>query len=171
MSEAELAVGTLEAAALKRKERLAALRNKSKAAAGATHSENAGSNQLPKPVFRSYKPETRELEEAVLPAGRTSEVVDHVQDELSKEKEGVVVNELDFMNLAPRKPDWDLKRDVASKLDKLERRTQKAIAELIRERLRDDAAAAIASGAGADGNLANAVAEAESLANQEDQDY
>jgi len=168
MSEAELAVGTLEAAALKRKERLAALRNKSKAA-GANPSENAGSNQLPKPVFRSYKPETQELEEAVLPAGRTSEVVDHVQDELSKEKEGVVVNELDFMNLAPRKPDWDLKRDVASKLDKLERRTQKAIAELIRERLRDDAAA-IASGA-ADGNLANAVAEAESLANQEDQDY
>ena len=57
---------------------------------------------------------------------------------VAKEKEGVVVDELDFMNLAPRKPDWDLKRDVASKLDKLERRTQKAIAELIRERLRED---------------------------------
>lgn len=35
------------------------------------------------------------------------------------------------MNLAPRKPDWDLKRDVAKKLEKLERRTQRAIAELI----------------------------------------
>lgn len=33
--------------------------------------------------------------------------------------------------MAPRKPDWDLKRDVAKKLEKLERRTQRAIAELI----------------------------------------
>ena len=38
----------------------------------------------------------------------------------------------DLINLAPRKPDWDLKRDVAKKLEKLERRTQKAIADLIR---------------------------------------
>ena len=37
----------------------------------------------------------------------------------------------DLMNLAPRKPDWDLKRDVSKKLAKLERRTQRAIAELI----------------------------------------
>ncbi|CAG0882760.1 unnamed protein product [Cyprideis torosa] len=42
----------------------------------------------------------------------------------------------DLTNLAPRKPDWDLKRDVAKKLEKLERRTQRAIAELIRERLK-----------------------------------
>ena len=39
----------------------------------------------------------------------------------------------DLINLAPRKPDWDLKRDVAKKLEKLERRTQRAIAQLIRE--------------------------------------
>jgi len=36
------------------------------------------------------------------------------------------------VKLAPRKPDWDLKRDVAKKLEKLERRTQRAIAQLIR---------------------------------------
>ena len=40
----------------------------------------------------------------MLPEGRTSEVVDHVSEELANDKEGVVVNELDFMNLAPRKP-------------------------------------------------------------------
>ena len=39
----------------------------------------------------------------------------------------------DLMKLAPRKPDWDLKRDIAKKLERLERRTQRAIAELIRE--------------------------------------
>ena len=41
----------------------------------------------------------------------------------------------DLTTLAPRKPDWDLKRDVASKLERLDRRTQHAIAELIRDRI------------------------------------
>jgi coiled-coil domain-containing protein 12 len=55
---------------------------------------------------------------------------------------------LDFTNLAPKKPDWDLKRDIAPKLEKLEKRTQKAIAELIRERLKEeDLANAVAAGA------------------------
>lgn len=48
----------------------------------------------------------------------------------------MVLQDLDISSLAPRKPDWDLKRDVAKKLEKLERRTQKAIAELIWERLK-----------------------------------
>ena len=49
---------------------------------------------------------------------------------------------------APRKPDWDLKRDIAPRLEKLERRTQRAIAELIRERLREeDLANAVTAGA------------------------
>ena len=57
---------------------------------------------------------------------------------------------LDFTNLAPKKPDWDLKRDIAPKLEKLEKRTQKAIAELIRERLKEeDLANDVAAGASA----------------------
>lgn len=59
-----------------------------------------------------------------------------MKDQLEAAKTGVVIDELDITNLAPRKPDWDLKRDVAKKLEKLERRTQKAIAELIRDRLK-----------------------------------
>ncbi|KAF7245739.1 Coiled-coil domain-containing protein 12 [Varanus komodoensis] len=46
----------------------------------------------------------------------------------------MLVHRNDLANLAPRKPDWDLKRDVAKKLEKLEKRTQRAIAELIREK-------------------------------------
>lgn len=33
-------------------------------------------------------------------------------------------------NVAPKKPNWDLRRDIANKLAKLERRTQHAISEL-----------------------------------------
>ena len=71
------------------------------------------------------------MKDSVIPEAQPGDVADHVQEEISKEKDGLVVNELDFMNLAPRKPDWDLKRDVAPKLDKLERRTQKAIGSYI----------------------------------------
>lgn len=45
------------------------------------------------------------------------------------------------MNVAPRKPNWDLKRDVAKKMERLNRMTQKAIVELLREKLAREAAA------------------------------
>lgn len=35
----------------------------------------------------------------------------------------------------PKKANWDLKRDVASRLAKLDRQTSRAIAEIIRERV------------------------------------
>ena len=41
----------------------------------------------------------------------------------------------DLGNLAPKKVDWDLKRDIGPKLEKLERRTQRAIAEMLRDKL------------------------------------
>lgn len=36
------------------------------------------------------------------------------------------------LNIAPKKPNWDLKRDVQKKLDILNLRTQRAIADLLR---------------------------------------
>jgi coiled-coil domain-containing protein 12 len=44
--------------------------------------------------------------------------------------------------VAPKKMNWDLKRDIQPKLDKLERRTQKAIVQLLKERLQQEATAA-----------------------------
>lgn len=35
--------------------------------------------------------------------------------------------------MAPKKANWDLKRDVAKKLQKLERRTQRALLEIMQE--------------------------------------
>ncbi len=40
-----------------------------------------------------------------------------------------------LVNVAPKKPNWDLKRDIQPKLDKLERRTQRAIIEIMREQV------------------------------------
>ncbi|KAJ1649418.1 hypothetical protein IWQ61_009493 [Dispira simplex] len=44
-------------------------------------------------------------------------------------------NQVDLQSLAPRKPNWDLKRDLQKKLDRLEDATQSALAELIRRRV------------------------------------
>lgn len=46
-------------------------------------------------------------------------------------------------DLAPKKINADLKREIKPKLDKLERRTQKAIVSLLRERLEQEASAEI----------------------------
>nr|CAG4652351.1 EOG090X0KZ2 [Triops cancriformis] len=136
MAADEQVVGKLEEEALKRKERLAALKRKQ---------ENQGSNDdnceervLPKPVFRSYKPQDEELQKAALPLAKPSDVESQVKPELEEATKPPVIDELDLANLAPRKPDFDLKRAAAKRLAKLERRTQKAIAELIRERLKNE---------------------------------
>jgi coiled-coil domain-containing protein 12 len=73
-----------------------------------------------------------------VPAIQLPNVEAEVESQLSQMETPLVIEDIDITNLAPRKPDWDLKRDVAKKLQKLERRTQKAIAELIRERLKDE---------------------------------
>ena len=39
----------------------------------------------------------------------------------------------DSINVAPKKANWDLRRDVAKKLEKLERRTQRALVAIMQE--------------------------------------
>lgn len=90
-----------------------------------------------RPKFRSYTPQDEAIKENAIIA--TLEPVDleaEVQSQLELLRTPIVIDEIDIANLAPRKPDWDLKRDVSKKLEKLELRTQRAIAELIRVRLR-----------------------------------
>ena len=41
----------------------------------------------------------------------------------------------DLLNIAPRKPNWDLKRDLSAKMEKLNKRTKYAIVELIKQRI------------------------------------
>ncbi|XP_055937855.1 coiled-coil domain-containing protein 12-like [Argiope bruennichi] len=133
-----------EEEARKRRERLKNLRNRI--------SENQNGEDenvdeaLPKPVFRNYTPLDEDLRLNQLPKPKPESVETEVQEQLEAAKPEPLIEEVDLTILAPRKPDWDLKRDVAKKLEILERRTQKAIAELIRERLKsseDDLAEAV----------------------------
>ncbi|XP_034942702.1 coiled-coil domain-containing protein 12 [Chelonus insularis] len=126
-------IGSLPEEALKRKERLAALKRKNEEAK--EHSSGAPA-KIPKPKFRSYRPQDENLRENVIENAQPGDVEAEVKDLLTAAKSNVVIEELDIGSLAPRKSDWDLKRDTAKKLAKLERRTQKAVAELIIERLK-----------------------------------
>ena len=62
----------------------------------------------------------------------------------SREKAGHTVGASGgWSNVTPistKKVNWDLKRDIQPKMDKLERRTQRAIVDLLRERLEREAA-------------------------------
>lgn len=89
-----------------------------------------------RPIFRSYKPKDESLIENSLEQKTAGDIESKVEDQLELARTPLIIEDIDISNLAPRKPDWDLKRDLSKKLQILERRTQKAIAELIRERLK-----------------------------------
>lgn len=54
-----------------------------------------------------------------------------IQEETDKKNE----KPLDLFTLQPKKPNWDLKRDLARKMEILDQRTDNAIARLVRERI------------------------------------
>ena len=86
-------------------------------------------------MFRNYK---KEGEEKITEDLQLPDVSENVRDQLEEMKEPLEVKDIDISNLAPRKVDFDLKRAINKKLQKLEKKTQKAISELIRERLNKD---------------------------------
>ncbi|CRK91507.1 CLUMA_CG005169, isoform A [Clunio marinus] len=126
-------LGKLEEEALKRKERLKNLKRKFDDQKTETNGDGQEKpSEIPKPMFRNYK---KDDEKKITDDLKLPDVAEIVQDQLEEMKEPLVVNDIDISNLAPRKVDFDLKRAINKKLQKLERKTQKAIGELIRERL------------------------------------
>ncbi|XP_045153636.1 coiled-coil domain-containing protein 12 [Echinops telfairi] len=125
MAAAGAGVGRLEEEALRRKERLKALREKT----------GRKDKQEAEPKTKQLREEEEEEEEEG-EKHRELRLRNYVPEDEDLKRRRVPPAKPDLANLAPRKPDWDLKRDVAKKLEKLEKRTQRAIAELIRERLK-----------------------------------
>lgn len=131
---------SIEQAAAERRERLRALRaaqelfetpdddsshqsNNSQDA----DADNNGDNGL-NLKFRNYLPHDKQLQEGKLAAPELPKFEDPVAAAPPPEEK-----EDPFLNIAPKKPNWDLRRDVQKKLDKLEKRTQKALHKLMLE--------------------------------------
>ncbi|KAL9255877.1 Coiled-coil domain-containing protein [Drosera capensis] len=81
--------------------------------------------------FRNYVPHDKQLQEGKLAPPQLPKFEDPVVEALLPEKK-----EDPFLNIAPKKPNWDLRRDVQKKLDKLERRTEKAILKMLEEKVK-----------------------------------
>lgn len=85
---------------------------------------------------------------------------------------------IDLFKLQPKKPNWDLRRDLDEKLKTLDVRTENAIARLVRQRIENAQRAAKEKGAGSNGGQqgeevgieGEALVEGIHLREQEDKD-
>lgn len=136
----------MEEEAKRRKEKLQALKRRCRGEEGqkeqdgeAEEGASRDGEDLPAPqvLFRNYKPQSEELEPATLPLEAPADVEMLVKTQLEDGEKAKEEVQVEITNLAPKKITFDLKRCIQPQLDKLERRTDKAIAELIRQRLKE----------------------------------
>ncbi|KAJ7343218.1 cwf18 pre-mRNA splicing factor-domain-containing protein [Mycena albidolilacea] len=125
---------SLATASEARKERLLALKRKKDGVEGDGPAE---------PVIKSrnFDPESRTLKKRAIISDDV-EMEDTVERDVAGLAEKIITEdeerraqELDVFNIAPKRPNWDLKREMDKKLAKLQRRTQESIHTLIRQRL------------------------------------
>ncbi|KAF7295364.1 hypothetical protein MIND_01075900 [Mycena indigotica] len=117
---------------------------------------------------RNFDPETRTLKKRPVFQDDT-EMKDTVENNVAGLAEKIITEdeqrraqELDIFNIAPKRPNWDLKREMDKKLAKLQRRTQESIHTLIRRRLAEQK--------GETGDIAGAMRAEEKAQNQDDDD-
>ncbi|CAL2042259.1 unnamed protein product [Caenorhabditis brenneri] len=129
---------SLESAAKARKRRLLAMKSKIHGIEMQEEDYDQGETSTKKNrengrEFRNHKPdEAVGTQNAAIDLDVVQrEITDHLKDVLHEK----AIDSVDLAMLAPKKIDWDLKRDIESKLQKLERKTQKAVATIIRQRL------------------------------------
>lgn len=92
--------------------------------------------------FRNYQPYDASLggadNPAPVPPATSGKHKEPEMSVIQKELEQFKTEEL---NVVPKKPNWDLKSQVEGKLEKLKRRTQRAIVDMLREKMAKEAEA------------------------------
>lgn len=85
--------------------------------------------------FRSYDPTTgqaRKHDKATDEAETVEQATAGLIQQAIREDEQRRKEELDLFNIQPKKPNWDLKRDLEKRLEKVRPKTEAAINTLIR---------------------------------------
>jgi len=84
--------------------------------------------------------ETSELEKALKEAkADAAQAMHQANGSSANSGENTTNNSKAMASMTPKKVNWDLKRDITKKMNRLERRTQKALVELLRQRLEKEA--------------------------------
>ena len=167
-SEMASAHASLDAAATERKARLAKLKSlKRKQPSDDTDTNHSTPPELDDALSvtttylsgRNYDPSTRGpklgFENAPNANQDTLEVrAAEIAEATNKqaEEEEKTEKPIDLFKLQPKKPNWDLKRDVARKMEKLNVQTDNAIARLVRERIQAQRKKQLAEKKGVGGN-------------------
>ncbi|KAK6743490.1 hypothetical protein RB195_010635 [Necator americanus] len=138
--EMDTETSSMEAAALARKKRLLEMKSRMhgvemKEEDYEEEEQATKKSKSEEKLFRSYQPISNALGKVEQPRPKLDIVEEVIASHLEDTKNTKAVETVDLSTLAPKKIDWDLKRDIEARLQKLERRTQKCIAELIRQRL------------------------------------
>ncbi|MCJ1361650.1 hypothetical protein MMC16_000750 [Acarospora aff. strigata] len=163
---------SLDAAATERKARLAKLKSlKRKHPDGEDESQQGNFEDKSADLNvtttylsgRNYDPTTRgpklgfeaaPIEDQETLEDRAQEIVDTTAKQAEEDEKAD--KPIDLFKLQPKKPNWDLKRDLQRKMDVLNVRTENAIARLVKERIESSQKAARlkANGRGAEEGLA-----------------
>ncbi|KAJ3035147.1 Coiled-coil domain-containing protein 12 [Rhizoclosmatium hyalinum] len=134
-----------------RKARLAELRKLKETAEDpkANNVQNVAKDEDKKISFRNYDPLTehvkslKDSKEGAAPAAAPAKTLETEMKQIEKdakellEKQVTTSETVEIASLAPRKPGFDLARDLERRMEKLEKRTNYAIAENIRKRFKD----------------------------------
>merc|ERR1711934_407488 len=95
----------------------------------------ADEDDRPKFVFRNYRPHNEDLKKFVVEPPAVPDLEKELVEMCLEQVQADEAAREGQLTIQPRKANWDLKRDVAKKLEKLENRTRKAIVEMIREKI------------------------------------
>ncbi|KAF9287724.1 mRNA splicing factor [Linnemannia elongata] len=122
----------MDEASKKRKERLEQLKKRKL--------ESTGGGDSVSMSFRNYTPVNETLKDQESKITTPADIGDTVEKKMEGVVEKVIQEEdekrakdVDIFTLAPKKPNWDLKRDIEPQLLKLEKKTRAAVIELIRK--------------------------------------
>lgn len=127
---------SMEAFSAARKRKLALLRaHRSAEQSGEVQHSSSDPALLIKRHFRNYDPVTGQMKRFTSARDLPDTVekdVQMLQQDTIAQAERLRQEELDLTNIAPKRPNWDLKRDLEKRLKKLERRDKEAVLLLIR---------------------------------------
>jgi len=112
---------------------------KLKAKNGENGEDDDEQDAKPKLKLRNYKPHDSAFKKATTtipekPVKISSQIKDQLIENDEKD------DEIGIETLQPRKPDWDLKRDLNPKMKKLNKRTHKVLTMMLKERLASEEA-------------------------------
>ncbi|CAN8070684.1 unnamed protein product [Agarophyton chilense] len=99
---------------------------------------NRDAEVLKKLRFQNYVPRTEDLkkycEETEEPDAMLQQVLDEQQALIRSSNRKFMDPTLDLDNIVPRKVNWDMKRSLAPKLQRLEQRTKRALVEILQKK-------------------------------------